>query len=370
MSSRKRKEAPATTATSSSSRDNRRALEGGSTAEKNPAFFSDLPCSPKCRLLEDSYDCLSRISEGTFGIVWKARDKKHPESYVALKELKLENSANGFPGMREINALFALAQHESIVTLKEVVLGTNGIDDVYLVMEYFDTDLLRVIEDGSLLEEDTKSILYQIVSGVKFIHEKGYLHRDLKCSNVLVNHRSKRIAIADFGLARQWQPDNSSAAPLTQSVVSLWYRAPELLFGETKYGPPVDMWSVGCIFGEILERRPTFQSQGELDQISQIFTLLGPPTQSSWPGFDELPNAKLFRWRAKDGQEPTVRKRFLLFTAEAPQSFDLGQDGFDLLVGLLRLDPERRLTASEALEHLYLSSEFEGTGKAGLTLHH
>jgi len=118
----------------------------------------------------------------------------------------------------------------------------------------------------ALTQADLKHLLYQILSAVSHIHEKWYIHRDMKTSNILV-HKSGRICVCDFGLARKYQEPRK---PLTQMVITLWYRPPELLFGENKYGPEVDMWSVGCIFAELITRKALLQGQGELDQIDKV----------------------------------------------------------------------------------------------------
>merc|ERR1711862_535180 len=115
---------------------------------------------------------------------------------------------------------------------------------------------------------------YQILSGTQHVHSKWFLHRDLKTSNILV-HRSGRVALCDFGLARRYQVPPQE---LTQLVVTLWYRSPELLFGESRYGPAVDMWSIGCIFGELICKEAILQGQGELDQIEKIIGMVGLPT--------------------------------------------------------------------------------------------
>ena len=138
------------------------------------------------------------------------------------------------------------------------------------------------------LASEVKTLLHQLASGVAYLHSHWILHRDLKTSNLLLNNRGQ-LKIADFGMARY--VGDPPPPQLTQLVVTLWYRAPELLLGAPRYGPAIDMWSVGCIFGELLTREPLLQGRNEVDELSRIFALCGAPTDASWPGFRRLPHA-------------------------------------------------------------------------------
>jgi cell division cycle 2-like protein len=330
------------------------------------------------------------VSEGTYGVVWKARDLA-TNDIVALKQIKFHAAATdnyststassiwkeGFPvtALREINVLLALS-HENIVSVKEMVVG-DGLDKVFMVMEFFECDLKTALcqasTGGPLAQSELKGILQQILSGVAHMHSHWYMHRDLKPSNILVKMSSSRsgqtetggrIALADFGLARRF---HDPAIAMTLPVVTLWYRAPELLFGETKYGPSIDMWSIGCIMGELIESGGNFQNsdddedesnailkgQGELDQINRIFSLLGVPDPVDWPDFGLLPNAGLLRWKPVPKSEIGFPKKFqVASTTSSTQTF-LDANGYNLLQSLLTLDPCRRITAADALEHAY-----------------
>jgi len=335
------------------------------------------PLLQGCRSVYDTYDRISRVSEGTYGIVWKARDLATNE-IVALKQIKfhvdedqphsntmgfLENdnntrhSTNGFPqtALREISILLALS-HESIVSVREMVVG-DAMDKVFMVMEFFDFDLSEglashLLDGGPLTQAELKSILQQIVAGAQHMHSHWYLHRDLKPSNILVQPSTGRIALADFGLARRYQEPRKA---LTMLVVTLWYRCPELLFGEVRYGPPVDMWSIGCIFGELIlgGKEAVLPGQGELDQIDRIFSLVGTPDATTWPDFEKLPNAGLFRWKQLPPEELLLPRKFPIAQPLAGHKAFLDRDGYNLLSGLLTLDPAKRLTADEALNHPY-----------------
>ncbi|KAI0180927.1 kinase-like protein [Hypoxylon sp. FL1284] len=303
----------------------------------------------KARSVEN-YDKLNDIEEGAYGWVARAREIKTGK-VVALKRLKVDSSgdgaAAGLPetGLREIQILKDCS-HPNIVGLREVVLGGSdggpGPRSVFLVLEFLEHDLMSILGDmpEPFLASEVKTLLGQLASGVAYLHEHWILHRDLKTSNLLLNNRG-RLKIADFGMARY--VGDPPPPRLTQLVVTLWYRAPELLLGAREYGPAVDMWSVGCVFGELLTREPLLQGRSEADELARIFELCGVPTDDAWPGFRRLPNARLLRL-PKPSSAATgsvVRARFPLLTAA----------GADLLSRLLSLDPARRPSARDVLRH-------------------
>lgn len=317
-----------------------------------PTLSCHNPLLHGCRSVYDTYDRISRVSEGTYGIVWKAKELK-TQQIVALKQIKFDTDLvkDGFPvtALREISVLLAL-NHESIVSVHEMVVG-DGIDKVFMVMEFFECDLKDGISrfEGALFQSELKGIVRQILSAIAYLHDKWYLHRDLKTSNILV-HSSGRIAIADFGLARRYQDPPRA---LTLLVCTLWYRAPELLFGETHYGPAIDMWSVGCMFGELIRKDAVLKGQGELDQIDQIFELVGVPNETTWPTFTTLPNAGLFRWKPHKKEDLQLPKKFPVGAVGSGNQAFLDGNGYDLLSKLLTLDPSKRITAEQALCHKY-----------------
>ncbi|CAM6090888.1 unnamed protein product [Calypogeia fissa] len=245
-----------------------------------------------CRSV-DEFEQVKIIGEGTYGVVYRARNKKTGE-IVALKKVKKESEKEGFPlsSLREINTLFSL-HHPAVVDVKEVVVGStiNGVFPVFVVMEYVERDLqsyMQSMKQPFSLSE-VKCLLLQLFGGVKYLHDNWVLHRDLKTSNLLLNKRGE-LKICDFGMARQYE---SPLKAYTSMVVTLWYRAPELLLGQEnyKYSTAVDMWSLGCIMAEILAKEPLFDGNSEIDQIDKICRILGTPNGKDWPEFPRLPSA-------------------------------------------------------------------------------
>ncbi|XP_046462786.1 cyclin-dependent kinase 11B-like [Daphnia pulex] len=301
-----------------------------------------LPAIMGCRSVGE-FQCLNKIEEGTYGVVYRAQDKRTDE-IVALKRLKMEREKEGFPitSLREVSTLLK-AQHENIVTVREIVVGSN-MDSIFMVMDYVEHDLKSLMEvlkskKQSFLPGEVKCLLQQLLRAVAHLHDNWILHRDLKTSNILLSH-SGILKVGDFGLAREY---GSPLKAYTSIVVTLWYRAPELLLGVKEYSTPIDVWSVGCIFGELLTLDAIFQGKFEADQINKIFKELGTPNDSIWPGYSELPFVK----KASFTNNPisNLRKRF---------SSRLSELGVDLMQKFLTYDPSKRITAEEALNHTYL----------------
>ena len=216
-------------------------------------------------------------------------------------------------------------------------------------MEFLEHDLKTLLEDMAepFLPSETKTIMLQIVSGVEYLHANLILHRDLKTSNLLLNNRGE-LKLADFGMARY----TSNPPPkLTQLVVTLWYRAPELLLGAADYDYEVDVWSLGCIFAELLAKEPLFQGKNEVDQLSKIFTLLGTPTNETWPGFRSLPNAKALHPVLSN---PKTTSTATLTASKFPY---LTNSGLRLLSSLLSMNPSPRPTATEIVKHAYFKED-------------
>ncbi|KAJ1512269.1 hypothetical protein HMI54_015828, partial [Coelomomyces lativittatus] len=284
----------------------------------------------------DEYEKLNRIDEGAYGVVYRARERKTGE-VVALKKMKLDHEKYGFPvtALREIATLLA-CKHPHIINVRKIVMGTS-LTSVFIVMDFLEHDLKTLLNlmPHPFTASEIKTLIRQLLKAVGHLHANWIFHRDLKTSNLLMNNVGE-IKVADFGLARYFS--DPPPRPLTQLVVTLWYRAPELLLGATEYTSAIDLWSVGCIFAEIVYREPLFPGQGELDQLDRIFKVLGRPPESLL----SLPQAKNLHFQ-----------RFPEFSLLPTKFHVLTQLGRDLLEKLLCLDPNQRISAKEALLHPY-----------------
>lgn len=315
---------------------------GGASASfsSEPVGRDRHPLLDGCRRVE-RFKKLNLIDEGTYGVVHRARDVETGE-VVALKQLKLNaaRSDDGFPisSLREISILLLLV-HPNVVRCREVVVGVSS-SHIFMVMEYVEHELKVLINNHRFSIAEMKCLLRQLVDGVHYIHEMWVVHRDLKTTNILLNN-SGVLKVCDFGLARHY---GDPLRPYTQRVQSLWYRAPELLLGQRRYDSCVDVWSIGCIFGELLLRKPLFDGKVELHQLGLIFEMAGVPTEDSWPGCKQLPN-----WRVVKFKLSLPRWRHVFPEEEG----NLSDTGLDLLRSLCEVCPERRLTAGAAHKHPY-----------------
>ncbi|KAL4792445.1 kinase-like domain-containing protein [Aspergillus venezuelensis] len=316
----------------------------------------------------ENYQKIEKIGEGTYGVVYKARELTHPNRIVALKKIRLEAEDEGVPStaIREISLLKEM-NDPNIVRLFNIVHADGH--KLYLVFEFLDLDLKKYMEalpvseggrgralpDGSTLSKNlglgeamVKKFMAQLIEGIRYCHSHRILHRDLKPQNLLID-RDGNLKLADFGLARAF------GVPLrtyTHEVVTLWYRSPEILLGGRQYSTGVDMWSCGAIFAEMCTRKPLFPGDSEIDEIFKIFRyrLLGTPDETIWPGVTSFPDYKpsFPRWRREETHNLVP---------------GLEEDGLDLLEALLEYDPARRISAKQACMHPYFqhgSSYYSG----------
>ena len=286
---------------------------------------------------ESKYIRTSKLGEGTYGVVYRAKDQKGQEIY-ALKKIRLQAEEEGIPStaIREISLLKEL-NHINIVKLYEVLHSPKKLT---LVFEYVEQDLKKVIDSSNGKGLDmklVKSFLYQLLKGVDYIHKNKVLHRDLKPQNLLIN-KDNIVKIGDFGLARGY---GIPVKNYTHEVVTLWYRPPDVLLGNKTYGTTVDMWSIGCIFAEMVSGKPLFTGSSESDQLKKIFSIKGTPNENYASSLRELSE-----WGVGDNNfENCEEKNFKeLFP-------NLDSEWIDLLQKFLQLEPEKRISAEEALKH-------------------
>ncbi|KAG6673870.1 hypothetical protein I3843_15G011900 [Carya illinoinensis] len=281
----------------------------------------------------DSYTMLTKVGQGTYSNVYKARDRES-NKIVALKKVRFDTSEpESIKFMaREITMLQKL-DHPNIIKLEG--LATSRLQySLYLVFDFMQTDLATIISrsEGKLDESQVKCYMQQLLSGLQHCHDRGILHRDIKGANLLIDKRGV-LKIADFGLANFYTRNHN--LPLTNRVVTLWYRAPELLLGATHYGVGIDLWSAGCLLAEMVAGHPIMPGRTEVEQIHRIFKLCGTPSEEYWKKLKLPSKFKIPQFR------PSITEAFSQFPASS-----LG-----LLNTLLALDPAYRGCASLALQN-------------------
>ncbi len=326
----------------------------------------------------EKYQKIEKIGEGTYGVVYKAKNRSTGE-LVALKKIRLEAEDEGIPStaIREISILKEL-QHPNIVRLHDVIHTEKKLT---LVFEYLDMDLKKYLDLGENVIEGEKiqALLYQLLRGISYCHDRRVLHRDLKPQNLLISTHNnvEELKLADFGLARAF---GIPVRSYTHEVVTLWYRAPDVLMGSRKYSTPVDLWSVGCIFGEMACGRPLFPGTSDHDQLMRIFKMLGTPTEETWPSMHDLPEYKSdfpqyepmpldqIAPKLSEQVHPPIQSHVACAHAALPTPRihmppprrhhahrSVLPQGVDLLKRLLAYEPSRRISAKAALEHPYFA---------------
>ncbi|XP_073519366.1 cyclin-dependent kinase 4 isoform X2 [Phyllobates terribilis] len=296
--------------------------------------------------INGQYERVAEIGVGAYGTVYKARDLQSGK-FVALKNVRVQTNENGLPlsTVREVALLKRLEHfdHPNIVKLMDVCASarTDRETKVTLVFEHVDQDLktyLNKVPPPGLPLETIKNLMRQFLSGLEFLHLNCIVHRDLKPENILVTSCGQ-VKLADFGLARIY----SCQMALTPVVVTLWYRAPEVLLQST-YATPVDIWSVGCIFAEMFRRKPLFCGNSEADQLCKIFDMIGLPSEEEWPEDVTL---------SRSAFSPMSQKPVEKFVPE------IDAMGAQLLLEMLTFNPLRRTSASQALHHAFFSEDHE-----------
>jgi serine/threonine protein kinase len=288
---------------------------------------------------KEIFEKIEKIGSGTYGVVYKGYKKNQNggKEIVAIKKMKIDLENEGIPStaLREITILREL-KHPNIVRLLDVVLNDSKL---YLLFEFIECDLRKFLinfKEKSLDENLVKNFLYKILDAVAYCHSKKIIHRDLKPQNILTANNGEIVKVADFGLARAF---SIPIRPYTKEVLTLWYRAPELLLGINEYSTPVDIWSIGCIFAELILKQPLFKGEYEIEQLFKIFYVLGTPNRDIWPEVENLPN---------------YSPEFPKFKPIKFEDYFIGLDknGIDLLKQMLVYDPNQRITAKQALMHV------------------
>ncbi|KAI5121191.1 hypothetical protein M0805_005992 [Coniferiporia weirii] len=329
--------------------------------------------------VKSKYNFLGFISSGTYGRVYKVQSKDEEDNgrIYAVKKFKpdKEGEAVTYTGIsqsaiREI-ALNREIDHENITALKEVILEEKSI---YMVFEYAEHDFLQLIHHHSqtlrtqISAPVLKSLIYQLLNGVLYLHSCHILHRDLKPANILITS-SGIVKVGDLGLARLIHEPLQPLTAGDKVVVTIWYRAPELLLGARHYTKAIDIWAVGCVLAELASLRPIFKGEEakmgskknipfQRDQLLKIFDVRGTPDLNEWPGLKNMPEyqsmKRLDRYSDKLYEWCQARVR--------------SKEGYDLLRHLFAYDPDKRLTAREAMEHRWFQEEPKPTRNAFLTL--
>ncbi|KAJ7230704.1 kinase-like domain-containing protein [Mycena pura] len=275
-----------------------------------------------------------KVGEGTYAVVYRGREASTGRK-VAIKKIKVGQFKDGLDmsAIREVKYLREL-KHQNIIELLDVFSSKTNLN---LVLEFLDSDLEMIIKDRALvfLPADIKSWMAMTFRGLEFCHRNWILHRDLKPNNLLIASDGQ-LKIADFGLAREF---GDPGYKMTCQVITRWYRPPELLFGSRYYSSAVDIWSVGCIFAELMLRTPYLAGESDMDQLKTIFRALGTPTEQDWPGHTKLPDY------VPIGQFPKTPLRDLFTAASA--------DTLNLLSQCLVYEPRKRIAAKDALSHSY-----------------
>lgn len=299
----------------------------------------------------ENYEKIEKIGEGSYGKVYKAHDLKN-KRLVAIKKTPVETAYEGVPSttLREVSLLQMLSESNHIVKLLTVeYVEERQKSSLYLVFEYMTTDLKKWLEHygrrpvNPITEDVIQSMTYQLMKGIAHCHKHGVMHRDLKPQNLLVDENScilylSCLKIADFGLGRAFSIPIRS---YTHEIVTLWYRAPEVLLGVKRYGLGVDIWACGCIFAEMIKMAPLFKGDSEIQHLLQIFKIFGTPNEDKWPGLKNLRDWHEFpQWTHQDLSKvfPTLE-----------------QPGLDLLKCMLIYDPVKRISAKDTLSHPYFN---------------
>ncbi|XP_021865570.2 mitogen-activated protein kinase 3 [Spinacia oleracea] len=299
--------------------------------------------------IDAKYEPIDYIGKGSYGIVCSCINKDNNQKVAIKKTIDVFSSQED--ALRNLRELIILRniRHHNVVQLKDVMITSSKstFKEVYAVYEFMDSDLHRIIQSPQPLSPyHCQYFMFQLLEGLKYLHSTNIIHRDLKPANLLINANCD-MKICDFGLARTTRGDHSGEF-MTEYVVTRWYRAPELLVCSNSYDKSIDVWSVGCIFAEILLRRPLFPGQNPLDQLKRVIDFLGTPTESD---LDFINNSKAIKFI-----KGLPYAKGVCWKAMFPGVDSLA---LDLLQRMLVFNPRKRITIAEALQHPYMSDLYE-----------
>lgn len=298
--------------------------------------------------IDSKYQLIRPIGHGAYGVVISALDRETNQK-VAIKKITraFEDPVDAKRILREIKLMKAFA-HENVIQIIDIIpppITAEEFEDVYIVQDLMETDLHRIIYSKQALTIDhIQYFVYQLLRGLKYIHSANVLHRDLKPSNLLLRSNCD-LKICDFGLSRG--VEDEQVGGLTEYVVTRWYRAPEIMLACQEYTSAIDMWSVGCIFAELLARTPLFPGDDYIAQLRLICEKIGRPSEKDLD-FVTSDRAKRFIASLPDNKPLPFSE---VFTAHRDE-----EDAFDLLRSMLEIHPQRRIELEEALSHPFLES--------------
>jgi len=287
------------------------------------------------KLYNNKYVKVSKIGGGSFGAVYLVKEKDTNKVY-AMKKFYLDNLSNG--GAKKQYEILSKFNHENIHKVIDMFIAPNK--NQYLITPYYQNNLYNYTSK-KLPEKVIKQIIYQIVCGVNYLHSLKYIHRDIKPDNILISSEGK-IVLTDFDLCRQESKGKDD--PMTRTAVTLYYRAPELFFGDSFYGNKIDIWSIGCVFAELIIGKPIFKANNELGTLSNIIEIIGCPSEENWPGVSQLPNYLPFT-----GGEFKLGKML--------EEGGLSKEGIIIVTKMLMLDPKKRPSCEELLKDEYFKKD-------------
>lgn len=310
-----------------------------------PRKFTSFTLGKSVFEVDDRYKNLRPIGRGAYGLV-AAADDMFTGRKVAIKRISrvFQDLIDAKRILREIKLLRHLGKHDNVIEILDIMTGPPDSLDfhtLYIVTQLFECDLDRIVSSNQMLtDQHAQYFIYQLLRGLKYVHSAKVLHRDLKPSNLLVNGNCD-LAICDFGLARGTASDRE--VKFTEYVVTRWYRAPELLCESDMYGTPVDVWACGCIFAEILGRKPVFKGVSTKDQLEVIVAKLGAPPPSAIRGITNRSVIEVLQRGVRKESVPWAE----MFPGASPLALDL-------LSKMLVFDQHSRISVDDALRHPYL----------------